>query len=63
MQLIDKFVMPIYHVSLIYYLMKPLEIFFLIILYTLDKKPENRIASQYLSIQDKNSLHKQLQTH
>lgn len=42
--------------------MKPLEIFFLIILYTFDKKPENRIASQYLSIQDKNSLHKQLQT-
>ncbi|MDP2386425.1 MAG: hypothetical protein Q8M29_08635 [Bacteroidota bacterium] len=35
--------------NIIYILMKPLEWFFLIWLYTFDKKPENRIALQYLS--------------
>jgi hypothetical protein len=33
----------------VYILMKPLEMFFLLTIYTLDKKPENRIARQYLS--------------
>ena len=30
------------------YLMKPLEWLFLVVLYTFDRKPENRICSQYL---------------
>lgn len=33
--------------DIIYILMKPLEWFFLLTLYTFDKKPENRIAKQY----------------
>lgn len=33
--------------DLIYFLMKPLEWFFLIVLYLTDEKPENRIALQY----------------
>lgn len=45
--------------DIIYYLMKPLEIFFLIILYTFDKKPENRIATQYISLKDRKCLHQQ----
>lgn len=32
----------------VYFLMKPLEWFFLAVLYTFDRKPENRIAKQYL---------------
>lgn len=35
--------------NLIYLLMKPLEIFFLIFLYTFDTSPENRIHQQYLA--------------
>ena len=35
----------------IYILMKPLEIFFLLTIYTFDKRPENRIAKQYLNKQ------------
>jgi len=34
--------------DIVYILMKPLEYIFLIILYLMDEKPENRIASQYL---------------
>ena len=34
--------------DLIYYLMKPLEWIFLLILYLVDRKPENRIAMQYI---------------
>ena len=34
--------------DLVYFLMKPLEWFFLIVLYLTDAKPENRIAVQYL---------------
>lgn len=34
--------------DIIYFLMKPLEIFFLITIYILDRKPENRINKQYL---------------
>jgi len=37
----------------IYVLMKPLEWFFLLVLYTFDRKPENRIAKQYLSSEDR----------
>jgi hypothetical protein len=37
----------------VYLLMKPLELFFLVTLYTFDKKPENRIAMQYLKTGDK----------
>uniref|UniRef100_UPI0037420E22 DUF6688 domain-containing protein n=1 Tax=Flammeovirga aprica TaxID=29528 RepID=UPI0037420E22 len=32
------------------------EISFLLSLYALDKKPENRIATQYLTVKDKNML-------
>jgi len=39
--------------NMIYILMKPLEWFFLLVLYVVDKKPENRIASQYI---DKNEM-------
>lgn len=35
--------------DIIYILMKPLEWFFLLSLYTFDRKPENRIAKQYIS--------------
>ena len=34
--------------DLIYYLMKPLEWTFLLVLYLVDRKPENRIAMQYI---------------
>ena len=34
--------------DLIYYLMKPLEWLFLLVLYLVDHKPENRIAMQYI---------------
>ena len=34
--------------DLIYYLMKPLEWLFLMVLYLVDRKPENRIAMQYI---------------
>lgn len=35
--------------DIVYYAMKPLEWFFLFVLYTFDRKPENRIARQYTS--------------
>ena len=34
--------------DIIYYLMKPLEWLFLLVLYLVDRKPENRIALQYI---------------
>lgn len=37
----------------IYVLMKPLELLFLIVIYVADAKPENRIAKQYLSRNDR----------
>jgi len=37
----------------VYLIMKPLELFFLIALYTFDQNPENRIAKQYLSPLDR----------
>jgi hypothetical protein len=35
--------------DIIYFLMKPLEYFFLFVLYLFDRKPENRIALQYVN--------------
>ncbi|MCW3102016.1 MAG: hypothetical protein JWO09_456 [Bacteroidetes bacterium] len=40
----------------VYVLMKPLEWFFLLVLYTFDRRPENRIARQYLSAEDRKLL-------
>ncbi|MFP5040151.1 DUF6688 family protein [Parasediminibacterium sp. JCM 36343] len=40
----------------IFILMKPLELLFLLTLYTFDQKPENRIAKQYLNRMDKVAL-------
>lgn len=37
-----------YAADVVYFLMKPLEWFFLIVIYFCDVKPENRIAMQYL---------------
>jgi len=37
----------------IYFLMKPLELFFLLTLYIFDQKPENRIAKQYLKREER----------
>lgn len=42
--------------DLVYVLMKPLEYIFLFTLYIFDQKPENRIAKQYLSRQDRKTL-------
>ena len=42
--------------DLIYILMKPLEWFFLLTLYTFDRKPENRISKQYLSNTDRQQI-------
>lgn len=39
--------------DLTYLLMKPLELFFLACLYAFDRKPENRIAVQYLDRADR----------
>lgn len=41
-----------YVADVIYFLMKPLEWFFLIVIYFCDVKPENRIAMQYLPKQE-----------
>lgn len=40
----------------IYLCMKPLEIMFLLTIYTVDKRPENRIATQYLNQRDRQAL-------
>ena len=42
--------------DIIYLMMKPLEWIFLIVLYTFDTKPENRIAMQYLKKEDRKRL-------
>lgn len=42
--------------DLVYLLMKPLEWFFVLVLYLFDKKPEDRIASQYLPAGWKNKI-------
>jgi hypothetical protein len=43
--------------DLVYILMKPLEFFFLITIYLLEKKPEDLIAKQYLSFRDTRHIH------
>jgi hypothetical protein len=40
----------------IYFLMKPMEFIFLLVIYTCDNKPENRIAMQYLKRSDRKAL-------
>jgi len=42
--------------DIVYVLMKPLEWFFIITLYTFDQKPENRIAKQYLKPLDRKKI-------
>lgn len=49
-----------YFADLIYLLMKPLEFFFWLTLYTFDKRPENRIARQYLAPSDRKSIHEHI---
>ncbi|WP_394334798.1 DUF6688 family protein [Niastella vici] len=44
--------------DVVYLLMKPAEWLFLLTLYTFDRKPENRIAKQYIS-----RLHRQQLEH
>jgi hypothetical protein len=44
--------------DLIYWLMKPLEWLFIIVLYTFDKQPENRISMQYLGKSERAQLDK-----
>ncbi|WP_051313110.1 DUF6688 domain-containing protein [Sporocytophaga myxococcoides] len=48
--------------DLIFILMKPLEFLFTIVLYTVDRNPEDRIACQYLSISDREKLNGMLNT-
>ena len=45
--------------DVVYVIMKPAEWFFLLVLYTFDKNPENRIARQYISRLHKQQLEKQ----
>jgi len=45
---ISKLIRTAWLADLTYLIMKPLEWIFLIVLYLFDKKPENRIALQYL---------------
>lgn len=47
--------------DIVYCIMKPLEWLFLLILYTFDKKPENRIATQYLPADIRRQLSDQMQ--
>ncbi|HVU53740.1 MAG TPA: DUF6688 family protein [Puia sp.] len=42
--------------DMVYLLMKPLEWLFLVTLYVVDRRPENRIAQQYMSRVDRESL-------
>ena len=46
--------------DVVYLLMKPLEWFFLLTLYIFDKKPENRIAKQYISHEHRISIENSL---
>ncbi len=47
---LSKLITNSYKADLTYILMKPLEYLFLICLYLVDKKPENRIRKQYLPV-------------
>ncbi len=42
--------------DLVYILMKPIELFFLLVLYIFDNAPENRIAKQYLNKNDREKI-------
>lgn len=42
--------------DLVYVVMKPLEWFFVVVLYAADRKPENRIAQQYMDWNDRRKL-------
>ncbi|UOE94813.1 DUF6688 family protein [Alkalihalobacillus sp. LMS39] len=57
----DKYGYPIsrhihskWSADIVYLLMKPLEILFLIVLYTVDRNPENRIHVQYSELRRNN---------
>lgn len=50
---VSKHIRSAWAADVVYVIMKPLEWFFLIILYLFDEKPENRIASQYLPVKIK----------
>ena len=52
-----------YVADLVYIVMKPLEVFFLLTLYMVDHKPENRIAIQYLKKADKDRINGIQQPH
>jgi hypothetical protein len=45
--------------DVVYVIMKPAEWFFLLVLYTFDKNPENRIAKQYISSNHRQQLEEQ----
>lgn len=45
---ISKHITTKFQSNIVYFIMKPLEWLFLLVLYTFDKKPENRIHRQYL---------------
>ena len=47
-----------YMADLVYILMKPLEWLFLAVIYAVDRKPENRIAVQYLAKSEKSGYNK-----
>jgi hypothetical protein len=47
--------------DIVYVLMKPLEWIFLLVLYTCDEKPENRIAKQYLKPEDRKRIEHNVQ--
>ena len=46
---ISKYITTKRRSNIVYYIMKPLEWFFVLVLYTFDTTPENRIHSQYIS--------------
>ncbi len=50
---LSKHIQTAFAADITYLLMKPLEWLFLLILYLIDEKPENRIAGQYLPEKDK----------
>ena len=50
---VAKLIRSRYAADLVYLLMKPLEWFFLAVLYLTDARPENRIALQYLPLPPK----------
>jgi len=47
--------------DLVYVVMKPLEWMFLLVLYTFDRKPEDRIAQQYMSAEDRKGIRQSVQ--